>query len=138
MNKKGPEGKKCFRCGAKHDPSTCKYKDETCFNCQKKGHIKTVCRSKKAPECHLVQENADDEDVLPTHYACHIGNAKEPPIEVSVEINSKPLQFEVDTGCPVTLISEETLNNIYEGKVPQLKKSVLQLKSYTGQQLETL
>ena len=46
-NKKGPEGKKCFRCGAKHDPSTCKYKDETYFNCQKKGHIQTVCRSKQ-------------------------------------------------------------------------------------------
>ena len=30
------------------------------------------------------------------------------------------------------------LNNVYEGKVPQLKKSVLRLISYTGQQLKTL
>ena len=138
-SKKGPEGKRCFRCGANHDPNACKYKEETCFNCQKKGHIKTVCRSKKAPACNLIQDNDDDEsDVLPMYSAYHIVNAKEPPIEVSVEINSKPLQFEVDTGCPVTLISEETLSNVYEGKVPQLKKSVLRLKSYTGQQLKTL
>ena len=138
-SKKGPEGKRCFRCGANHDPNACKYKEETCFNCQKKGHIKTVCRSKKAPACNLIQDNDDDEsDVLPMYSAYHIVNAKEPPVEVSVEINSKPLQFEVDTGCPVTLISEETLSNVYEGKVPQLKKSVLRLKSYTGQQLKTL
>ena len=42
-HKQVSEGKKCFRCGAKHDPNTCKYKDETYFNCQTKGDIKIVC-----------------------------------------------------------------------------------------------
>ena len=39
---------KCYRCGRKHDPEACWYKDATCDQCGKKGHIKPVCRSKSA------------------------------------------------------------------------------------------
>ena len=138
-----PEGKNksCFRCLGRHDPNTCRYKGEVCFACQKKGHIKTACRSKnRPPACNLVQDEdcSDDSDALPMYSAYHIGTPKLPPIEVAVAINSTPLQFEVDTGCPVTLISEQTWNKVFDGNSPNLETCTLKLKSYTGQPLDIM
>ena len=40
--------KSCYRCnGTNHTPDTCKFKDEICYACSKKGHIKHACLSKK-------------------------------------------------------------------------------------------
>lgn len=39
-------GKKCYRCTASHDPKDCKYKNDTCYQCRKKGHIQQACRAK--------------------------------------------------------------------------------------------
>ena len=36
----------CWRCGERHRPDTCKYKDLECFNCKKKGHMAAKCREK--------------------------------------------------------------------------------------------
>ena len=35
----------CGRCGGKHDPQQCKFRDAECFLCHKKGHIARKCRS---------------------------------------------------------------------------------------------
>ena len=35
--------RECYRCGGNHDPSSCKFKDEVCYKCQKKGHMAKVC-----------------------------------------------------------------------------------------------
>ena len=37
----------CYRCSGNHDPSGCKFKDEVCYKCQKKGHMAKVCHGKK-------------------------------------------------------------------------------------------
>ena len=40
--------KPCFRCGkGNHTADRCRFKESTCHFCQKKGHIATVCLSKK-------------------------------------------------------------------------------------------
>ena len=36
----------CFRCGGKHDSNSCRFKEEECFYCKKKGHTMRVCRKK--------------------------------------------------------------------------------------------
>ena len=36
---------RCWRCGGRHDPSECKFKDTTCYRCKQKGHIQSKCRS---------------------------------------------------------------------------------------------
>ena len=46
-----PKGKdpkrECKCCGGNHGSKNCRFKDTTCNNCGKKGHIKKICRSPK-------------------------------------------------------------------------------------------
>ncbi len=37
----------CFRCGGKHEPEGCKYKDAECYYCHQVGHIASKCPSKR-------------------------------------------------------------------------------------------
>lgn len=37
------DGQSCWRCYGKHDPEECKFKEQSCFLCQGKGHVRTVC-----------------------------------------------------------------------------------------------
>ena len=39
--------RECYRCGGNHDPSSCKFKNEVCYKCQKKGHMAKVCQTGK-------------------------------------------------------------------------------------------
>ena len=36
----------CFRCGSRHNPSTCPFKEKNCFFCRNKGHTVRMCRKK--------------------------------------------------------------------------------------------
>lgn len=36
--------KECYRCGGKHSPQVCRYKEERCFGCGLTGHIRSRCR----------------------------------------------------------------------------------------------
>ena len=40
------QGFRCFRCAGSHAPNLCKFKEEKCYLCFKKGHIAKVCPSK--------------------------------------------------------------------------------------------
>ena len=37
----------CWRCGGKHPPDDCNFKDAECFRCHQTGHIRKRCRSRK-------------------------------------------------------------------------------------------
>ena len=41
-----PQFSACYRCGGKHRSLECRFKDVTCHNCGKQGHIAKVCKSK--------------------------------------------------------------------------------------------
>ena len=53
----------CYRCGAKHKPSECKFREAECHFCKKKGHIAKVCLSKNKKSSsrtnQLVTEEGD-------------------------------------------------------------------------------
>ena len=50
---------KCYRCGQNHHASTCKFKKYECHGCHKKGHLKSMCRSKVR---FLDAQTSGDED----------------------------------------------------------------------------
>ena len=49
--------KPCYRCGGRHDPSQCRFRDAVCHACGKKGHIKRACRSQnKVPSATVGEQ----------------------------------------------------------------------------------
>ncbi len=134
-----PGGRKCFRCNGFHDPSACWYKDQSCHNCRKKGHAKRACRSGNSITHVTVEaytENNDSEGGPEEMY--HIRNPVEkvPPIIVNLEVDGVPIEFELDTGSPYTLISEQTARKLSSFK--EMKPSNLDLTSFTGHKLKVL
>ena len=48
--------KACYRCGSAHSPDTCRFQNNTCFNCRKTGHIARVCRRRQDNNVRVVAE----------------------------------------------------------------------------------
>ena len=78
-------------------------------------------------EMHEVEEISHLEEGL-TSQVNHLGRNK--PFYMSLEVNGKTIVFEVDTGSPWTIISQET----YEGirSLSAITKSDVSLRTYTG------
>lgn len=47
----------CYRCGGQHHSQSCRFKEATCYACNKIGHISKVCRSKLKQPHHFQQKN---------------------------------------------------------------------------------
>lgn len=149
----------CYRCGrGSHSPSECKFREATCHQCKKKGHIAPVCRSKtrqqpltpqtrstgghkqKHRRAHHVHEevspSASDTDASSgDEYHLHkLDERSSRPIAVKVLVNERPLTMELDTGAAVSIISEETRKALLPDV--KLRKSALVLKTYTAEPME--
>ena len=104
----------CSRCGKTgHKAPDCRFKDADCHACGKKGHIAPACRSKpqnksvppvsrpktRYHDTHLVHhEKNDSTDSESEEF--HLFKLNEPssnPIEVTVNVEDKPLTMELDT-----------------------------------------
>lgn len=66
---------------------------------------------------------------------CLTGSAKVKPFEVTVMVDSIPLQMEIDTGATSSLIAESTFKDLWP--VRKLESKV-RLSSYTGEQIPVL
>ena len=127
----------CFRCGSRHNPSTCPFKEKTCFFCRNKGHTVRMCQKKSrlsnksgSHEQHQVEahdvndmqnvdtsnysEEPDESSVGDMYniYRCAVRHEK--PIFVKVDINSIPTKMEVDTGASVTVMGESMFHKILQ------------------------
>ncbi|XP_048578377.1 uncharacterized protein K02A2.6-like [Nematostella vectensis] len=132
-------GGECYRCGNSHDPQSCWFKDQNCYKCGKKGHAKSACRS-GATITHVEEEvfSEDEDSEGGPEGMYHIRNPgnKVPPITVNLEVDGRPIEFEIDTGSPYTLISEETAKTL--PSFHKMKSSELDLTSFTGHKLKVL
>ena len=132
-------GKECHRCGGRHEPSTCPFKQYDCHFCKKKGHLARVCRkkSRSSPERahHVGGEETSDEGEYNTMF--HVSSGKVKPLYVTVTVNGNPLSTEIDTGTSVSIASQNTLESIRNGEATlELEESTVKLQTYTGQQIE--
>lgn len=145
-----PPAPACYRCGASHPASTCKFKTSTCHYCKKLGHLASVCRKKARdlksasggrgdPRNHQLEVAAPDmpED---TEYTLYYAAARRPkPIEVSVTLSSVETTMEVDTGATLSVMSEETYNRLWARDArPPLLPSSAQLATYTGEKISAI
>ena len=135
----------CFRCGGKHEPKECRFKDSECHFCHKKGHISKVCRKKtwsqqgkRTATPHGTNTVAEPDEV---EYPLHaLTTGKNHPLTVKVKINNADLQMEVDTGATLSIISKKTYERLWPTQklAPLLKFSHATLKTYTGEQIKVL
>lgn len=132
-------GAKCYRCGGFHRKlADCPFRNAICHKCQKKGHIARVCRSKiDQMTAHAATRFVATEPEALVLYTRSPDPV--PPIQLNLQINGKPISFELDTGCAITVCSEKTWTTTFGvDSIKKLEPPRYRLKTYTGEFLQLL
>ena len=145
-NKHSKQGKRpCYRCGGKHAPNDCKFKDQQCKKCNKRGHIAKMCHSdngtsntKVTKKVQYVANAApvDSHDSFVSNDICLLtihSKSSDNKIIIHPVLNGKQVPMEVATGATKTVMSEHTWQSL--GK-PKLNSCDLILKTYSGEILK--
>ena len=146
------KAKPCYRCGRKHDARLCKFKDAICRRCGKQGHISPACKTASPPPVDTRKRNyrpyrkkcpdasnqwldvEDTDNKLPMFILS--GEVSQPPIMINMILDGLPVDFEMDTGAAVTVMSEEKFGQLFPGH--PLERSSIKLKTYTGEPMTTV
>ncbi|XP_011859462.1 PREDICTED: uncharacterized protein K02A2.6-like [Vollenhovia emeryi] len=99
----------CFRCGKHHYASVCTMqRNIKCLSCGKSGHIKKVCKLK------TLKYNKPENQTLDILAAEHTEFRK--TIYSTLNVNGRNVQFEVDSGASVTLMSLDNARLLFKGE----------------------
>ena len=136
----------CHRCGGRHKPSQCKFKEAECYACGKKGHISKACRSKYKGRREQPKQPGRDQAAT-TNAVCNeveedvytmfqLTNSRNDPLYITVRVNQAPIKMEIDTGATLTVISESTYRQVWtKEQAPPLQMTKTKLRTYTGQEI---
>ncbi|CAF4430287.1 unnamed protein product, partial [Rotaria magnacalcarata] len=116
-----PQRSNCLSCGSTdHFRSECRFRNATCHKCKKEGHIAKVCRSKPISNQSKVNtiSSVSQKEIIGTH-----------AIRIPVYVEGVKINFELDTGSPITIVSNHGWELI--GK-PKLHPVKLIFNSFTG------
>ena len=103
---------------------TTNHKNATCYKCNKKGHIASICKA-----VNYTEERGKN-DILSVN-SMNTGKSK---ITVTIDIWGKPTVMEVDTGSSVSLMSyKDFVRHFWKIKL-ETPKSVL--KTYSNETIE--
>ncbi|KAJ8710409.1 hypothetical protein PYW07_009775 [Mythimna separata] len=118
---------KCTVCGRNnHESSQCRFASYKCSKCNTKGHLRKVCNKVNYVSTGDVSGDDDDGKAL-----YNIRSVRGEPMTESVTIYGKSLQFQIDSGSAVTVISEGTYKNMFSNNIPLLDSNK-SFFSYTG------
>jgi len=88
----------CASCGGKDHPrSKCRFRNVSCYKCEKEGHIAKVCRSKQIPT---------DSSVNTIFSISQERDTNEKRVQIPVQIDGILVNLEFDTGSPISVINE--------------------------------
>ena len=122
-----PSLQPCSRCNRPHKSNeTCPAMGAKCSKCKKKGHFAVVCRS-VVGEVTCTREESSQHFFLGDVKS---GDSEEEPWSVILHINNKPVQFKIDTGADISVMSEATYQALPQ--CPQLQPSNAILSSPGG------
>lgn len=105
---------KCKRCDRNHERNKCPAKNATCRRCNKTGHFAVVCRTRAVNDVCAPAEG----DVA-TLFLGETTQAQDKSAwTISLPILDTAVEFKIDTGADVSVISEKTFSNLkYKPKV---------------------
>nr|XP_054921419.1 uncharacterized protein LOC126519842 [Dermacentor andersoni] len=126
------KNEKCARCGRGHSSEECWYKNFICRKCSAVGHLKSMCPVARAKPKNMHALECSDDDSEQELY--HVINANQSSYEVSVEIEGRKLNMQIDTGAAVTIVPEQ----VYLSEFPHVKcePCKMSLRTYTGEQMQ--
>lgn len=113
----------------------------TCHRCGESGHIAANCEASKpkrfkgnnrsyGKKAHEIADRyASDSDDEFNGLAINSINVVEPPRVVTVKVNEKPIEFELDTGASISIISEKTWRKLQR---PELVEKCGKVVSYSA------
>lgn len=128
--KQAGETLRCYRCGnANHLANKCKFKDQTCNSCNRLGHIARVCMNKNNE-----RKSNNVSHVVSLNFVDNTNDVEK--YEVKLFVNEVEVCFEIDSGCPVTIINHR-LKEKWFPDIP-LVKTNKRFKSYCGKLLDML
>lgn len=128
----------CGRCGGSHSENECKHLRAVCHQCGKRGHLRRMCGQWRQGSYAMAAEghtDGDETEALHTiaavlHHEASIRKVK--PIYKDIKWNGVPLRMLVDTGSPVSVISE-TVYRKYKAMWPPLRTTQLRLSCLLGE-----
>jgi hypothetical protein len=124
----------CSVCGySNHNSAECRFANYTCRKCHVKGHLRRMCKSAKYVKKDEVSEGGDDDVESKLHSLNNIRSLKGEPLVETGTINGVELQFEIDSGSAVSVISDKTYE-LHFSNVP-LSDTNKRLIGYTGEVL---
>ena len=155
----------CVRCGnSEHTPDKCPFRDTECHHCNKRGHLRRVCRKRLAEEketpgnqttvsasrglrssqrLHAVEDVTDHATssndlfvgVNSLKATCATLSARpDNPLVVEPLVNGVKLSMEVDTGAAVSVISRSLYDELFRGF--SLNSVTTRLSTYRGEVLK--
>ena len=119
----------CGRCGKSGHvgKQQCPAKEAMCRKCHKRGHFQNVCLTKSVravssedPEKNFFVGMIDDPAPLVVPLVVPTVSSGTDPWTVNVLLNDHQIEFQIDTGADVSVISEDQYQKL---KVPELKLS---------------
>lgn len=120
--------KQCHRCGTQHLPRKCPAYGKNCNECGKPNHYARCCKSeKKRSQVHAVNENEVEEfyiDMVSQNVQ------KQKDWMIPLQVQNETIQFKLDTGAQVNVISESVYNELKPR--PKLHDAKVKVTGYAG------
>jgi predicted aspartyl protease len=128
--------KTCGWCGKSPSHKKAQYpaKDTVCHKCKKEGHLKSVCRS--VNKLHTSSDSESDSDTDMKTFVGVITRGDETPWSITIFVNDTPIDFEIDTGAEVSVISTKTYKEI--GGSPSLTAPTKSLHGPSSKKLSVM
>jgi len=123
----------CTKCGRKHAFRKCPAFGKKCTNCGNLNHFNAQCRNKQTKytrSTHNIEtESLNQSSIFSVNYS----SAK--PIIKVANLFNVPLEFQMDTGASISVLSEKQWKQIGS---PKLTKPQSQPTNFDGSKLETI
>ena len=124
-HKKSP----CSKCGRYHPIRQCPAYKHICHNCNKPNHFTKMCKIKEQTPTQRSVKQTNNVDVF------IIDSSVNEPIMKTLKINNGELNFQLDTGAAISIMSKSQWQSV---GAPKLKKTNICPTNYDGSIITTL